>query len=235
MAREMLLAGVDPEELKKSETAAAPRTFGERWQNYWYHHKWSTIAGIFVLAVVLLFTAQMLSRNDPDYTILVATADHDVYTLVPLENMLERYGDDLDGDGEVEVRLVACHLGASEYTTVQDQTMNFQILQTHLVSGDVMLFAFEKEYFGWFMGEMSQSGQGFLTPLGVTGAGVSEDGLYWNWNKDPRVTDDPQLKTLPQEMCFGVRVATGTASGRETEQQQCLALLRRVIANQPTH
>lgn len=234
MAREWLLAGVDPEDMKKTEETAAPRTWRQRWENYWYHHKWSTAVVAFLVLVAVIFTAQALSRNDPDYTILVATEkDHSTYTLGPLEQLLESYGRDLDGDGEVEVRLATCNLGANEYTTASDQLLNYQILQSHLVTGDVMLFAFEEKYYGWFMGEMSESGTAFLTPLNVQGEGVSPDGCSWTWEKDPRVTQNAAFKTLPQQLRFGVRVASGTAAGRQEEQQQCLELLQAVITDTP--
>ncbi len=234
MAREMLLAGVDPEEFKKTEETPPPQTPRQKWENYWYHYKWLTIGLLFLLVLVIAFTVQALSRNEPDYTILIATEDpHDNYTLAPMERLLEKYGRDLDGDGEVEVRVIPCNLGAKEYATASDQVLNYQILQTHLVSGDVMLFAFEQKYFNWFMGEMSESKTNFLTPLGVEGDGVSEDGYRWSWAEDPRIKGNAVFSSLPPDMEFGVRVAAGTASGRQEEQQQCLALLRALIADKP--
>ncbi len=235
MAREMLLAGVDPDDLKKNDAPPPPQNFRQRWENYWYHHKWSTIAILFLVAVLTVFMVQTLTRNDPDYTVLVVTGEHNEYSLSPLQGLLERYGEDLDGDGQVEVRLAACHLSPTQYNGAQEQVLNYQILQSHLASGDVMLFAFEEEYFGWFMGEMGHGSEGFLTPLGVQGDGVSPDGYYWDWSGDPRVAGNTAFEGLPDRLYFGVRVATGTAAGRTEEQQQCLALLRRLIADQSTH
>ena len=234
MAREMALAGVDPEDLKKSQAAPPPRSPREKWENYWYHYKWVTLGVAFLLLVGVIFTAQMLSRNEPDYTVLVVTeGEYSTYALAPMESLLESYGKDIDGDGEVEVRLATCHLGAKEYETASDQLLNYQILQSHLAAGDVMMFAFEGDYFGWFMGEMSQSGAGFLTPIGVQADGVSADGYYWSWTQDSRIKDNAAFDELPEELYFGVRVAAGTAAKRGEEQQQCLELLRALVEDTP--
>ena len=40
MAREWLLRGVDPEELKR-DTEIIPETPKSKWENFWYHHKWT--------------------------------------------------------------------------------------------------------------------------------------------------------------------------------------------------
>ena len=40
MAREWLLRGVDPEELKKEEVVV-DETPKSKWDNFWYHHKWT--------------------------------------------------------------------------------------------------------------------------------------------------------------------------------------------------
>ncbi len=235
MAREMALAGVDPEDLKKTQAAPPPRTPREKWENYWYHYKWLTLGVAFLLSIVVIFTAQMIARNEPDYTVLVVTEEgYSSYALAPLESLLESYGKDIDGDGEVEVRLATCHLGAKEYETASDQLLNYQILQSHLAAGDVMLFAFEEQYFGWFMGEMSQTGTGFLTPIGIDADGISEDGYYWTWAQDARIKEDAAFSQLPEQLYFGVRVAEGTAAKRGEEQQQCLDLLRALISHKPT-
>ena len=44
MAREMLLAGVDPEELKPTESPEPPQTPGDKLKNFWFYYKWWVLA-----------------------------------------------------------------------------------------------------------------------------------------------------------------------------------------------
>ena len=45
---------------KPSETEIKPQTFKEKAENYWFHHKWHTIGGIFaIVSIIILITARM--------------------------------------------------------------------------------------------------------------------------------------------------------------------------------
>ncbi len=233
MAREMYLAGVSKEELEKKDAAIVPRTPREKWENFWYHHKWKVLVGAIAAFCVVVFLAQILTRNDPDYTILVVTEkEHHSIQLEPIGSLLERYGEDIDGDGEVEVRIASCHLG--DNVLADQEMLNYQILQSHLISADVMLFVFEPEYYEWFMSEMEDNSYHFLTDLEVEGSGITENGCVWNWKDDPRVTGDAALSALPQELYFAVRVPTGTAAQRAEEQQACLRMVQALVQDKPT-
>ncbi len=233
MAREMLLAGVSKEELEKKDEAIVPRTPREKWENFWYHHKWKFLGGVFIVLCAAIVFGQWLTRNDPDYTILVVTEKEYVSVqLDPIGSLLERYGEDIDGDGEVEVRIASCHLG--DHVLADQELLNYQILQSHLISADVMLFVFEPEYYQWFMSEMEENEYHFLTDLAVEGSGIMEDGCVWNWKNDPRVTDSELLSALPEELYFAVRVPTGTAAERAQEQQACLRMVQALVQDKPT-
>ena len=233
MAREMYLAGVSKEELEKKDEAIVPRTPREKWDNFWYHHKWKLVAGVFIALCAVIFLGQWLTRNDPDYTILVVTEQEYLSTqLEPVGSLLERYGEDIDGDGEVEVRVASCHLG--DNVLADQELLNYQILQSHLISADVMLFVFEPEYYQWFMSEMEDKNYHFLTDLEIEGSGITENGCVWNWKDDPRVTGDASLAALPQELYFAVRVPTGTAAERAEEQQACLRMMQALVRDTPT-
>lgn len=231
MAREMYLAGVKPEELEPTPPAPPPTTPGEKWENFWYHHKWKVIIIGFLAIALGVILWQTLTVDRADYTVLMTTKyAYSTQQLDALEKELARYGDDLDGDGKVEVEVLNCYLGAADATTYY---ANHQALEAHLVAGDVMLFLWEPEYYSSFVataGEATGDGYCFLAPLPFTAPGVSEDTLTWNWAQDGRLSTLPDM---PDDLYFGVRVLGGTATD-EKLQKQAFGLLERFAKNTPS-
>lgn len=232
VAREMYLAGVDPEELKPDPKPEPPKTFREKWENYWYHYKWVTIgciAGAVILAVLI---GQMLTVDRADYTMLLVTDK--AYTTPQLEAMeqwMAQYGEDVDGDGKVEVEIVNCYLGATDSQTYY---ANSQVMQVHLMAGDVMLYAYEPDQYEQFIHTDAVKDAHFFTPLGEETPGLSEDGTYWNWSGDSRVTGDAVLSTLPEELYFGVRQASGTAKDSRDMHEQGMRLVQAMMTGKAT-
>lgn len=231
MAREMYLVGVSEEELKPTPKAEPPRTPKEKWSNIWYHYKWLIIGGAFGIIALAVLIGQTLSVNRPDYTVIVMTkAAYPDMVMDPFSQFLEKYGQDIDGDGEVEVQTINCFMGDQ---SSQSYYTNSQVMQAHLVAGDVMLYAFEPAYLKQYCELLDRDDLHFLTDLEVESDGLSEDRLSWNWNGDSRVTGDVVLSTMPQDLCFGVRTAIGTAEESVEMQKQCLDLLYALIQNTP--
>lgn len=237
MAREMYLVGVTAEELQPDPKPEKPKTPKAKWDNFWYHYKWLTIGAVFVAAVLAVLIGQMASRNDPDYTLLLVTEKP--YTsdmLSYMEKELAKYGEDIDGDGTVEVRIINSYLG-SDGTNSQQNLSSSQVLQVHLISGDVMLFAFEPAQYEWLVtNALNEEGavDQFFTRLDTGSAGLSEGGVAWNWAGDSRVTEDLFLSKMPEDLYFTVRTAAGITAKNEEMHRQCLDLLMAFIENRPT-
>lgn len=232
MAREMALAGVNPEELRPSNQAPQPLSPKQKWENFWYHYKWVVIACVCGALLVVFFAVEMLQKNPPDYTVVLA-ADRGYLSgeLEPLRQMLVQYGQDIDGDSEVEVKIISHQLGGNG--TRESQLANFQALQMHLASGDVLLFAFEPMYYTWMKETMEEKGYEFFTPLPTDIVGVGEDGCHWCWSKAPEA-DISTANPLPETLYFGVRLATGSAADRTEEHAQCMELLTAMMQQQAT-
>lgn len=234
MAREMYLVGVDPEELKPDPKPEPPHTPKAKWENFWYHYKWATIGGICAVAVLIVLIVQMVQKDPPDYTMLLVTENaYSEQQLDAMETFLAQYGEDIDGDGKVEVQIINCFLGSSDRTTTYTGA---QTLQVHLMAGDVMMFAFEPKYYEQFIGTdaVKELEGGFMETLDVPSGALAENGTVWNWKDDPRVTGDVLLSTFPKELYFGVRRTSGTAEKSSAMQQQVLALLRAAVTDRKT-
>ena len=102
------------------------------------------------------------------------------------------------------------------------------------MAGDVMLYAYEPELYEQFMSTDAMKEAQFFTPLGTDADGLAEDGTYWNWKDDPRITGDEVLSAFPAELYFGVRQSTGTAKDSVDMHDQGMRLLQALMTNQPT-
>lgn len=233
MAREWLLRGVDPEELKPRQSDQAPQTPQSRWENFWYHHKWTFWGCVFALVALTVVVVQVVRRDPPDYRMLLVTetAYMDV-DVTRLEWMLTPYGEDLDGDGKVEIQIQNCIMGD---TMAHQQSNGANMVQAHLVAGDVMFFMWDAKTYDFFMKSMQnvlKEGDTFLTDLPGDSDAIIEDGKIYTWENDPRY--EMVKGILPKELYFGVRMPIGTASEATALQQQGLKLLERFIADQKT-
>ena len=232
MAREMYLVGVSEEELQPPPKPEAPKTPKGKWENFWYHYKWHTIAAAAVVVVLSVLIMQMVNKDDPDYTLeLVTKAAYPESTIQQLEKELAIYGRDLDKDGKVEVQIDNIYIDS---TNSQYSSVNLQKLSVHLAAGDVLFYVLEPDCYTDYIKIHETEGYTFFTPLTVDNVGVSQDKLYWNWKNDT-IRKDEVLSALPENLYFGVRQATGTASSKDAKQlnSESVALLEAFIAKTP--
>ena len=233
MAREWLLRGVKPEELERTVVPEQPTTPRGKLENLWYHHKWLIVGGVFLAVVLAVMVTQLFTRNTPDYRVLLLTER--AYTpqeVDTLELLLAPYGEDLDGDGTVEIHVNNCMLG--EQVKMQYNS-NIQMFQANLMAGDVMFFIWDtKTYKEQIPGveELMQDGNRFLAQLPIDHDGLSEDGCAYNWkgSAQQKILCDLFPKRYPEELLFTVRHPNGTAEGSEELYQQGLAMIQKLVA-----
>ena len=163
MAREMLLAGVDPEELKPQERDQGPRTPRSRWENFWYHHKWTFFGCLFGAAVLAVLVVQLITRDPADYTILLITKNSYMDEQIKaMEMLMAPYGQDLDGDGKVEVDIQNCYMGEQGSQTYLNGT---QMVQAHLMTGDVVFFVWEPSVYKSFTKSISRVERRYISDI----------------------------------------------------------------------
>lgn len=80
-----------------------PMTFKEKWNNYWYHYKFWTWAGVFVLVVGLVIVVQLLTKTDYDTRIVLSTTDNLAESQSAYEDAFNQYGVDINGNGSVDI------------------------------------------------------------------------------------------------------------------------------------
>lgn len=104
-------------DVKPEETRELTRE--EKWKNWWYYHKWHVIIGIFCLIFLANIGYDMAynAANKPDYKIAyVGTTALPEDTVESLEQALATLGEDLNGNGKVQVELLTYQLMSDEGT-----------------------------------------------------------------------------------------------------------------------
>jgi len=231
MAREWVLRGISEDDFEPAPKPEPPKTPKGKFENYWYHYKWHTIITVFIVFVLTILIWQMVTKDNPDYTIVLATQNYvGDPTKAKLESELAAYGRDIDEDGKVEVMIDTISLN----TDTQFDTANNSKFIAHLASGDIMFFIFEKETYDSKMEIIEKEGYHFFTPVGVQVTGLEGDGRYWNWKED-ELRKDKTMEGMPENLFFGVRSIGGTSENKKSKEmhEQCMELLRAYITKKP--
>lgn len=231
MAREFYLAGVSEEELRPEPKPEGPKTFREKLSNFWYHNKWPVILITAAVVVLVVMFYQIFSKDNPDYSVVLVTktmVSDDAADKLAAE--LKPYGRDVDGDGKVEIQ--------AETLCVDDTTqlgmISKQKLLAHFSAGDAMFFVFDKQSYDENVEVLQADGSQFFSEIDAQSDGLSNDGRFWDWKNDP-MRKDAELSSLPEDLYFGVREVSGTASDSKSAKMhdECLKLLEAYISKTP--
>ncbi len=124
---------IEPEQ-KDEAAVIIPKTPKEKWQNYWYHFKWHTIGGIALIIVLAVMIVQCASRESYDFITIVYTRSAiESGRMEKIEEYIEQYSEDIDGDGKVSVQVVDC--------SFTDTNANLQLSQAAMAKVQAMIAA----------------------------------------------------------------------------------------------
>ena len=102
-------------------------------ENFWYHYKWHTIISVFLVFVAVIGIWQYISTPQYDYQIILYTSRSDTTALATaLNKELCALGDDINGDGEVNVQIYNMSYGD------MDSNSNFRNSQAQALRGELM-------------------------------------------------------------------------------------------------
>lgn len=234
MAREMALAGVSEEELKKDDTPMQPLTPKQKRQNFWYYYKWWILSGIAILIIISVCVWQMVTTVEPDYLCVLVTRDvlNDA-DVTSMELDMQKVAEDLNGDGKIKIQVE--NLALSQYAggvRNPQAEMNSQKLMAYLVSADAMFYVFDDTCYKDYLAKLKESAADgiFFDTLNVTDKGYNEEEHYWNWAEDERSTSYWGTE-MPKNLYFGVRLMGGTAKGEKVQKRHddCQKLLETYI------
>ena len=85
----------------EKEEVLVPKTFKQKWKNYWYHYKGTTWMTVFILVLVVWFIHDMFFSPNPDLSIGIATYTGVSYFTDDISEDLGAYAGDYNEDGQV--------------------------------------------------------------------------------------------------------------------------------------
>ena len=136
---------------KPSETAVVPMTFKEKRENFWFHYKWYVIGIAFAIAAFVLLVAQCMSIPNYDFNVIYFSYTPAIDRQTDLiADYFEKYGEDINGDGEVQVQILNCSF-SNEPGDIAYRNSQLQKLQA-FITGEykAMLYITDKESIKYF-------------------------------------------------------------------------------------
>lgn len=148
-------AAEHPEEVQaefKKEEPIVPKTFKEKWKNYWYHYKGVTWGTIAIVVLVSWIIKDIFFGPEYDLTITTATK----YSFSALNDSLNMdlaaYAEDYNQDGKTDISYdeITVNLQAdSENTDIQSNAINLQKLMAVFASGQDLIFIMDQDAYDY--------------------------------------------------------------------------------------
>lgn len=217
------------------ENQVKPKGFKAKIENFWYHYKYHTIIFIVVFVTLAVSITQCCFKTDYDYKIIVATRSMTLSTpqLEAMTKELTKYGEDVNGDGEVNLLLVDCTIDSnnSDYQSLLGKQQKLQaLLMTDI---EAMLFLTDTKGLEWI--DSLNENSRFIADTGLPhndGRGflVGDTHIIEN----PKATVDSEKGLLwPQDLSICRRKVENTAfegkEGVEKSTKEADAFIQRII------
>ncbi|MBE6767010.1 MAG: hypothetical protein E7550_05390 [Ruminococcaceae bacterium] len=108
-----------------------PLTFAEKFQNFWYYYKYVMLIIVFLAVVLGVSIAQCATREKYDTEVILYTrASYTEKQINAIEAELEKYCEDIDGDGVVNVQVIDCSYHKNtgfEHSNAKESKLNANI------------------------------------------------------------------------------------------------------------
>jgi len=133
---------------KPSEVVA--ESFKEKNENFWFYNKYKVLAIIIVAAILAITIRQCINKEKYDCTVVLSMKQYVSETAISaMEQQLELYCDDYDGNGEVNVMIIDCAYDADSYDQqlIMAKSTKYQVQFT---SPESVLFIIDQASFNSF-------------------------------------------------------------------------------------
>lgn len=201
-------------EAKPSEVAVAPKTFGEKSSNFWYHYKIHTVVITFFVIVLAIIVTQCATREKYDFEVMyfAYTPALDV-EMTKIEEYFEKYAEDINGDGEVNINVKNCSVSDS----------NKDISRTTILSKVQSILVAEKSVVVYIVDDKAI--KYFENAFDIS---IFAEGPY-PLGKDFYDATATELIELPEGLSIGLRVTEGTTFQGDEEAEVAFIQGKKVI------
>ena len=147
---------------KPSETATVLKTPKEKFANFWHYSKWYVIATVAIVALIVFMVAQCVSKPKYDLKVVYFTYTPALDELTePIAEYIEKYAEDIDGDGKVNVQIINCSVSDGQ-GSVMNRNTTLQKLQSILVAEESALLFITDEKADAYFENMSEGDKDFF-------------------------------------------------------------------------
>ncbi len=192
--------------------------------HFWYYYKWPVIVIALMVAIFTFFTVQCATRTKADYSVvLYLNQTVSLEQRIVLQEMLARSGEDLNGDGKVEVEVFDVSFSDRETNTNVISANRIKAMGQMSLS-DSMIYITDQKRFPEYLE------YGLFQTLDWL---PDREGCAWNW-KGSEMQQTLSEFGLPEDLYFSLRRVEGTKvaddSGVDERLAQAEKLLRALIA-----
>ncbi|MDD3228666.1 MAG: hypothetical protein PHE09_05540 [Oscillospiraceae bacterium] len=147
MAREGYLVHQGEETIHSEKLKHVPKTPKEKWQNFWYYHKWHVLIGIAVALFAAYFIHSAVTQVNPDYQVgLITEKPVSNSVIQDMEYKLQLGAKDRNGDGKVVVQVNSYTLGTGNSDPQVTEANVTRLMGDLNLYSDMLFFCDDKGY-----------------------------------------------------------------------------------------
>lgn len=118
------------------------------WENFWEYYKIHLLILAMIVFLVVIGVKSCVGKVETDIKVTYLGKDA-ALSPTKLEMHLEKWADDMDGDGEVKVEILNNSTGGKE--NVETTVMMLNMLDADFMSADPFIFITDDEFIGRFL------------------------------------------------------------------------------------
>ncbi len=158
-----------------------PKTFKEKWKNYWYHYKLQTFFAVCGVVLVSLLVYDQVTKIRYDHEMIISTKYRILSANEDMEGDLADYLNDVNGNGRVDVKAnevfmpMDMDVEVTDDADLQEALSNRQELYALLAAGESFLFVLDQDVYD-FICSSNEGESPFVDLEAVLGESAFLDG-----------------------------------------------------------
>ena len=206
-----------------------PRTFRRNVENFWYYHKWHVLAGILIICIMAVGIHSCVTKERVDlYVLYVVSGSYSTQTNEALAQKLEKYADDVDGDGEKNIQIITVAFSETLSRSDQSQSSELSRFVGQVASGPALLYLFDDANYDAF----DEASVDILADISTLGESEYLEHYRYNVRANGFLDDVEGFSATDKTYYFGMRISEGIPEddSRYPQIAQGESVLRKIIA-----
>ncbi|MBR1393615.1 MAG: hypothetical protein IJ561_07245 [Ruminococcus sp.] len=201
----------ESETIHEEHEEAPEMTKKQKLANFWYHYKIPVIFAVFLIAVVGFIVYDEVSRVRPDMTIMMIANNGLAYREQEMEEFFEKYVDDLNGDGKVNVLVMEVPLDSASNSQMQLGNQNKVVAQ--MQTGENIMVITDSNTDTMFLNMMKRD----LDKDFPGNEYIDIDGLSLNFKF---LAEELKFENMPNDIHLAMRIPIKTLSDSKEKMQE---------------